>query len=70
MESAGRSTRTPRCRTTSTGGMIRACAPELVPIRLHPALSAQARFGLVTLASKAEALYMPEIRKLMAAALH
>lgn len=49
---------------------IRACAPELVPIRVHPALSAQARFGLVTLASKAEALYMPEIRKLMAAALH
>ncbi len=49
---------------------VRACAPELVEINIYPALNAQARFGLVTLASKAQALYLPEVRKLMAAALH
>jgi DNA-binding transcriptional LysR family regulator len=47
---------------------IRACAPDLVELKIHPPLKANARFGLVTLAQKAEALYLPEIRKLMAAA--
>jgi DNA-binding transcriptional LysR family regulator len=46
---------------------IRACAPDLVELKIHPPLKANARFGLVTLAQKAEALYLPEIRKLMAA---
>ena len=45
---------------------IRACAPDLVELKIHPPLKANARFGLVTLAQKAEALYLPEIRKLMA----
>lgn len=48
---------------------IRACAPELVEIKLHPPLKVKARFGLVTIANKAEALYLPEIRKLMATVL-
>ena len=46
---------------------IRDCAPNLVELKIHPPLKANARFGLVTLAQKAEALYLPEIRKLMAA---
>ena len=46
---------------------IRACAPNLVELKIHPPLKANARFGLVTLSQKAEALYLPEIRKLMAA---
>lgn len=44
---------------------IRACAPELMEIAVTPALSDKARFGLVTLANKAEPLYLPEIRKVM-----
>ena len=44
---------------------IRACAPHLVELPLHPPLKAQARFGLVTIANKAEALFLPEIRRLM-----
>ena len=46
---------------------IRACAPELVEVKVSPPLNDQARFGLVTLANKAEALYLREIRKLMTA---
>lgn len=46
---------------------IRVCAPELVEVNISPPLNDQARFGLVTLANKAEALYLPEIRKLMTA---
>jgi len=44
---------------------IRACAPHLVEIALQPPLKAKARFGLVTIANKAEALFLPELRKLM-----
>lgn len=44
---------------------IRACAPELVEIKVSPSLDDRARFGLVTLTNKAEALYLPEIRRLM-----
>lgn len=44
---------------------IRACAPHLVELPLQPPLRAQARFGLVTIANKAEALFLPEIRRLM-----
>ena len=46
---------------------IRDCAPKLVEVKVTPALNDQARFGLVTLANKAEALYLPEIRQLMQA---
>lgn len=44
---------------------IRACAPGLVEIALQPPLKAKARFGLVTIANKAEAMVLPEIRRLM-----
>lgn len=44
---------------------IRACAPELVEVKLAPSLNDHARFGLVTLANKTEALYLPEVRRLM-----
>jgi len=48
---------------------IRACAPHLVELQLKPAINIKARFGLVTIANKAEALFLPEIRKLMLAAM-
>lgn len=44
---------------------VRACAPQLQALRVEPQLDDKARFGLVTLANKVEALYLPEIRKLM-----
>jgi DNA-binding transcriptional LysR family regulator len=44
---------------------IRGSAPHLVEVKLSPLLNDHARFGLVTLANKAEALYLNEIRKLM-----
>jgi len=44
---------------------IQACAPHLVEVNITPSLEDNARFGLVTLANRAEALYLPEIRKLM-----
>ena len=44
---------------------IRASAPDLVELPIQPALRIKARFGLVTVANKAEALFLPEIRKLM-----
>lgn len=46
---------------------IRDCAPDLVEVKVSPPLNDHARFGLVTLANKAEALYLPEIRQLMRA---
>ena len=44
---------------------IRACAPDLVELTVSPPLNGNARFGLVTLARKAKALYLPEISQLM-----
>ncbi|NDB43535.1 MAG: LysR family transcriptional regulator [Betaproteobacteria bacterium] len=44
---------------------IRDSAPHLVEVQLVPQLNDHAKFGLVTLANKAEALYLNEIRKLM-----
>ena len=44
---------------------IRACAPHLVELQLKPAINVKARFGLVTIANKAEAIFLPEIRKLL-----
>jgi hypothetical protein len=46
---------------------IKASAPDLIEVKIAPYLSDHARFGLVTLANKAEALYLNEIRKLMQA---
>lgn len=44
---------------------IRASANNLIEMPIQPALRVKARFGLVTVANKAEALFLPEIRKLM-----
>jgi DNA-binding transcriptional LysR family regulator len=44
---------------------IRASAPDFVELPIQPALRIKARFGLVTVANKAEALFLPEIRQLM-----
>lgn len=46
---------------------IRASAPEFVVLPINPALKIKARFGLVTVANKAEALFLPEIKKIMQA---
>jgi len=52
-------------RTETVLLAVRACAPELVEVKVTPPLNDHARFGLVTLTHKAEALYLPEIRQLM-----
>jgi DNA-binding transcriptional LysR family regulator len=44
---------------------IRACAPHLVELTLKPSINIKARFGLVTIANKAEAIFLPEIRRLI-----
>lgn len=48
---------------------IRAAAPELVELNLKPALNATARFGLVTLARRAEPPALHVVRRLVAALL-
>lgn len=49
---------------------IRAAAPDLVELAMDPPLSATARFGLVTLAGRAEAPALPIVRRLMEELLH
>jgi len=44
---------------------IRAAAPELVELALKPAMNATARFGIVTLARRAEPPALPIVRKLV-----
>jgi DNA-binding transcriptional LysR family regulator len=44
---------------------IRASAPHLVELPVHPPLKMKARFGLITIANKSEPLFLPVIRKLM-----
>lgn len=44
---------------------IRAAAPGLVELQLRPAMSATARFGIVTLARRAEPPALPIVRKLV-----
>lgn len=44
---------------------IRAAAPGLVELQLRPAMSATARFGIVTLARRAESPALPIVRKLV-----
>ena len=44
---------------------IRAAAPDLVELAVKPAMSATARFGIVTLARRAEPPALPIVRKLV-----
>jgi DNA-binding transcriptional LysR family regulator len=44
---------------------VRAAAPDLVELKLHPALEATARFGLVTLARRTEPPALELVRELM-----
>lgn len=44
---------------------IRASAPHLFELPVHPPLKTKARFGLITIANKSEPLFLPVIRKLM-----
>lgn len=45
---------------------VRAAAPTLVELPLNPPLRAKARFGLVTLSGRAQSVFLPEVRQLMA----
>jgi DNA-binding transcriptional LysR family regulator len=45
---------------------IREAAPQLAELRISPALSAKARFAVVTLAHRAESMYLDTVRNLMA----
>lgn len=49
---------------------IRAAAPDLVELTLKPALNATARFGVVTLARRAEPPALRVVRRLVAELLH
>lgn len=44
---------------------IRAAGPDLVPLNVSPALQATARFGLVTVARRAQPPFLSEVRQLM-----
>jgi DNA-binding transcriptional LysR family regulator len=44
---------------------IRAAAPDLVELRVNPALNAKAKFGLVTIASRTEPPLLGKVRALM-----
>jgi DNA-binding transcriptional LysR family regulator len=45
---------------------IREAAPQLAELRISPALNAKARFAMVTLANRAESMYLDTVRSLMA----
>lgn len=49
---------------------IRAAAPDLVELGLKPAMNATARFGIVTLARRAEPPGLPIVRQLVAQLMH
>jgi len=49
---------------------IRTAAPDLVELVLKPAMNATARFGIVTLARRAEPPALPIVRKLIAQVMH
>lgn len=44
---------------------IQDSCPRLVQVKVSPALNANARFGLVTLANRAPAIYLPVVRELI-----
>jgi hypothetical protein len=41
-----------------------------VELQVRPAINIKARFGLVTIANRAEAIFLPEIRALMNEVMH
>lgn len=49
---------------------IRAAAPDLVELPMKPAMNATARFGIVTLARRAEPPALPIVRKLITELMH
>jgi hypothetical protein len=49
---------------------IRAAAPDLVELVLKPVVGVTARFGIVTLAGRAEAPTLPIVRKLVEQLMH
>lgn len=49
---------------------IRAAAPDLVELTLKPAMTATARFGIVTLSRRAEPPALPIVRRLLAELMH
>lgn len=49
---------------------IRTAAPDLVELVMKPAMAATARFGIVTLARRAEPPALPIVRKLIAEVMH
>jgi len=49
---------------------IRTAAPDLVELALKPAMGATARFGIVTLARRAEPPGLPIVRRLIAEVMH
>lgn len=49
---------------------VRAAAPELVELDVRPGMTINARFGLVTLAGRAEAPALPIVRQLVEQLLH
>ena len=53
-------------RTNAVLFAIRAAGPDLVELKLKPALRATARFAIVTLAGRSEAPALPLVRQLMA----
>jgi len=44
---------------------VRNAAPDLIELRVHPAMGGMSRFGLVTLADRAEAPALPLLRQLL-----
>ncbi len=49
---------------------VRAAAPDLVEVVLRPAMNATARFGIVTLARRAEPPTLPIVRRLITELMH
>ena len=45
---------------------VQAACPALKPLKVHPALQARARFGLVTLAHRTEPAHLVEVRSVLA----
>lgn len=45
---------------------VRACAPQLLALPLQPTMKARARYGMVTVAGRAQSVFLPEIRRQVA----
>lgn len=57
-------------RTDAVLIAIRAAAPDLVELPMRPAMNATARFGIVTLARRAEPPALPIVRRLITELMH